>query len=316
MIQTAKRDVSKFKEAFSKPPLHAFRHLLFHCRPLRRDGNCKCRFGSPSDWRWHPTDGVSEGRPPWLGAQPARLSLTDKLKPWYRIYDGPDETVGPMVAGRLVGTAAKLATNLKLPRPHDNGYDVGSDALVRLSVEEVRDPMNPELIIQAHIPLGVQALCNALRDAYGYNDQDLMSKALGSSFEFRRGKLSFQEFNVEWALKYDAAENRGQLQLNDVAKFYLWFKASMLPNKFVEDIKLQVRGDLTRFNETRYLALPISQRGEELPGVFHEIAEEDGAYHAWNQDEEWSWRDDARQDFWADGEEIEEWQPGDEQGWW
>ena len=67
----------------------------------------------------------------------------ERLKMWYRLYDGPDETVGPLVAGRLTGKAQKLALSLRLPRP-DGQVDIGSDALVRLPVDEVRDPANPK----------------------------------------------------------------------------------------------------------------------------------------------------------------------------
>ena len=41
----------------------------------------------------------------------------EKLKIWYRIYQGKDEAVGPLIAGRLQGQAGKLAMNLKVPRP-------------------------------------------------------------------------------------------------------------------------------------------------------------------------------------------------------
>ena len=46
------------------------------------------------------------------------------------------QLVGPLVAGRLQGKAPRLAMNLRLPRP-DGQMDVGSDALTRLSVENV-----------------------------------------------------------------------------------------------------------------------------------------------------------------------------------
>ena len=41
--------------------------------------------------------------PGWMPGQPDYpLTLFfEKLKIWYRIYDGPDEAVGPLVAGRL-----------------------------------------------------------------------------------------------------------------------------------------------------------------------------------------------------------------------
>ena len=106
---------------------------------------------------------VPPGRAPGLPDYPLRLFF-ERVKVWYRIYDGPDETVGPLLAGRLVGRAQKIALSLRLPDPHGN-IDVGDAALVRLSVDEVRDPLNPYIILQQAIPSGVQALMNALKDA-------------------------------------------------------------------------------------------------------------------------------------------------------
>ena len=50
------------------------------------------------------------------------------------------------------------------------------------------------------------------------------------------------------------------------SSIYLFFKHGQLPNKFIEDIKLQLHGDLSRFNEARTLALRLSQHGQEEPG--------------------------------------------------
>ena len=65
---------------------------------------------------------------------------------WYRLYDGPDEAVGPFLAGRLRGRAQLDPTG---------HIDIGDSALVRLSVEEVLDPLTGA-VIQAAIPSGVQ----------------------------------------------------------------------------------------------------------------------------------------------------------------
>ena len=241
-------------------------------------------------------------------------SYFEKLRLWYRVFDGADEVVGPLVAGRLVGRAQKLAINLKLPRPHDNGFDVGDDALVRLSVEEVRDPMNPNNIIQHHIPSGVQALCNALRDAFGQSDQDMVSRSLEAFFEFRRGKMSLQEYSVEWDLRYDEAETRSNLQLNDVAKFYLFFKQSGLPSKFIEDVKLQIQGDLTRFTEARALALRLSQRSDvTLDGGDHYYGEQQEGQEDWPDEwpeeyyDAWSenyYGEEEYDQYWMDDEDV------------
>ena len=200
------------------------------------------------------------GWSPGLPDYPLRLYF-EKVKLWYRCYEGTDESVGPMLAGRLQGRAQKIALGLRLVRP-DGQYDVGDSALVRLTVDEVRDPMDPTQILQHHIPSGVQALATALRDAFGQSDQELTTSSLEAFFGLKRGRLSLQEYAAEWELRYEEAQTRAGLDVNDVAKTFLFFQNSGLPNKFIEDVKLQIQGDMSRFQEARRLALRLSGRGE------------------------------------------------------
>ena len=104
--------------------------------------------------------------PGWSPGDPSYSlkSYMDKLRIWYRIYNGDDESVGPMVAGRLYGQASRIAMSLRVPRPH-GGYDTGDAALVRLAVDEVTDPLTGA-VIQQHIPSGVQTLMNQLRATF------------------------------------------------------------------------------------------------------------------------------------------------------
>lgn len=243
----------------------------------------------------------------------------EKLKLWYRVFDGADEVVGPLVAGRLTGRAQKIAIHLRLPRP-DGTVDVGDEALVRLSTDEVRDPNDHSVILQHHIPSGVQALCNALRDAFGQSDQDMVSRSLEAFFEFRRGKLTLQEYSVEWDLRYDEAETRSNLQLNNVAKFYMFFKHSALPAKFVEDIKLQLHGDLSRFEEARSLALRLSQRGQEGSNT-NDLFFGDGGDPNAEEEQPWPsdpWYDDDPWQQWYYDDEYygEGWFEDEADGWW
>ena len=266
--------------------------------------------------------------PGWIPGDPDYpLKLFfQKLKLWYRVYDGPDESVGPLVAGRLGGRAQKIALNLRLVRP-DGTYDVGDSALVRLSVDEVRDPADPTQIIQAHIPSGVQALAEALRDAFGQSDQELTTSSLESFFELRRNRLSLQEYAAEWELRYEEAQLRAGLEINDVAKTYLFFRNSGLHTRFVQDVSLQIQGDLSRFQEARRLALRLSSRGDanSLSTDLYSHQDEAAAssynygqswddnwgsdwdYEAWYADDWWWWNDDqtywqSAEDPWLDGD--------------
>ena len=189
-------------------------------------------------------------------------SYFDKLRLWYRLYQGPDEQVGPLLAGRLQGRAQKIAMGLKLVRP-DGTYDVGDSALVRLSTDEVRDPMDPNVILQHAIPSGVQALANALRETFGQSDQELATHSLEQFFLFKRGKLSMHEYASEWELRYESAQRHSGLEINDVAKSFLFFQSSGLPNKFIEDVKIQIQGDMSRFEEAKRLTLRLSNRSDQ-----------------------------------------------------
>ena len=83
LIQVTKKELSTFMAAAGSAPSSGI--------PLseyRRD--------TPPGWA------------PNLPDYPLKLYL-EKLKLWYRVYDGPDEAVGPLIAGRLSGQAQKLA---------------------------------------------------------------------------------------------------------------------------------------------------------------------------------------------------------------
>ena len=216
----------------------------------------------------------------------------ERLKLWYQVYDGDDTMVGPLVAGRLQGKAQRLGLTLRLPRP-DGGVDIGGEALARLTVEEVRDPNDPTVVLQRHIPSGIQALCNALKDAFGVSDQELVSRAIEDFFEYRRGKLSFQEYSIEWDCKLEEATTRAGLQINEVAKFYLFFRGSGLPAKFIEDIKLQLQGDLRLFRKARALALRLISRKDDIgasgDSYFLDEQEDLDEMYEWYASDDWDW---------------------------
>ena len=241
---------------------------------------------------------VPPGWSPNLPDYPLRLYF-ERLKLWYRIYDGADELVGPLVAGRLQGKAQRLSMQLRLPRP-DGSVDVGSDALVRLSVEEVRDPVDPNVVLQRAIPSGVQALCNAPRDTFGMSDQEMVSRAIEDLFEFRRGKLTLAEYSIEFDARLEEAVTRAVLELNDVGRFYLFFRGSGLSQKFIDDVKLQIQGDLRRFQEARALALRLMTRKDDHGDSYYkndeaETPDEEAA--AWEDsfwaEDGWQWVEDT-----------------------
>ncbi|CAJ1364862.1 unnamed protein product [Effrenium voratum] len=129
--------------------------------------------------------------PGWEPGDPNYSLTTYFQRLWYLQTEVPDECVGPIVAGRWT--------------------------LVRLSVDEVRDPADPAQILQHAIPSGVQALCNALRAAFGQTDEQLLTKALEAFFDFKRkNAMTLQEFSLEWDLRFEEAQTRAGLDMNMV----------------------------------------------------------------------------------------------------
>ena len=250
--------------------------------------------------------------PGWMPGNPSYplKEYFEKLRLWYRVCGLEDELIGPMIAGRLYGRASKVAMALRVRRP-DGTYDVGDAALVRLAVDEVVDP-NTGQVIQAHIPSGVQHLVQALRNAFGQQDHDMATQALERFFSLTRGKMSLAEYAVEFDSRMDEAHDRAGLVMNDVAKFYLFFKGSGLSNKAIDDIKLQVQGDHSRFADARALALRLSpSRPEEHGGdVFYadqDNYDETVNYDAWYDSSENYWYDDYSQDYGYDDEGSWHW---------
>ena len=199
--------------------------------------------------------------------------------------------------------------SLRVPRP-DGSFDTGDAALVRLEVDEVRDPQSG-ILLQAHIPSGVQFLTSALRAAFGQQDQDLATQSLERFFSLQRGRLSLQEYSVEYDARFDEAADRAGLQMNEVARFFLFFRGSGLSTKQIDDLKLQVQGDYTRFAEARALALRLSSNKTEESNENYYA--NDGYYDEdLNEYHNSSWyQDDGHEDnsWWYgyDGDEEGEW---------
>ncbi|CAE8689120.1 unnamed protein product, partial [Polarella glacialis] len=185
-------------------------------------------------------------------------------KLWYRVTDNAEAQLGVLVAGRLQGAPQKIALRLRLPRPvaAGGGYDIGDEALIRLSQEQLIDAAT-NTIVQEYIPSGLQFLCQALRAIYGLQDQDRTTVALDSFYEFKRGHLGLAEFAQEFDHRYESAEDEAGLQMNDTGKTYFFLRGSGLGDKIIEDIKLQMRGDMSRYQELRTLVLKLARANDK-----------------------------------------------------
>ncbi|CAE8584269.1 unnamed protein product, partial [Polarella glacialis] len=206
---------------------------------------------------------VPPGWRPGIPGYPINLFF-ERLKLWYRVTDNAEAQLGILVAGRLQGAPQKIALRLRLPRPvaAGGGYDIGDEALIRLSQEQVIDPAT-NTIVQEYIPSGLQFLCQALRAIYGLQDQDRTTVALDSFYEFKRGHLGLAEFAQEFDHRYESAEDEAGLQMNDTGKTYFFLRGSGLGDKIIEDIKLQMRGDMSRYQEIRTLVLKLARASDK-----------------------------------------------------
>ena len=153
------------------------------------------------------------------------------------------------------------------------------------------------------------------------SDQEIVSRSIEDFFEFKRGKMSFQEYAIEWDIRLEEATTKAGLEMNDVAKFYLFFRGSGLPQRFIEDVKLQLQGDLRRYQDARTIALRLITKRDDIGEAFYEENEfgdygehEDTSWDSshWT-DDSWSWVDETEADY--DDPWLEDSYYGEEYDW-
>ena len=76
----------------------------------------------------------------------------------------------------------------------------------------------------------------ALRAACGEAEQ--ATKALETFFDFRRGNLPSPEWSVQWQLNLEEAVTHAGVEVNQVAKTYLFLKSSGLLQKTVDRLDI------------------------------------------------------------------------------
>ncbi|CAE8631127.1 unnamed protein product [Polarella glacialis] len=157
----------------------------------------------PPDWR------------PGIPNYPIKLYF-ERFKLWYRVTESAEAQLGVLVAGRLQGVPQKITLRLRLPRPvaAGGGFDIGDEALIRLSQAQLIDTA-AGTIVQEYIPSGLQRFCLAWRSIYGLQDQDKTTVALDSFYEFRRGQLPLAEYAQEFDHRYESEEDEAGLPSND-----------------------------------------------------------------------------------------------------
>eukprot|EP00959_Pyramimonas_sp_CCMP1952_P107121 2239589-Pyramimonas_sp.AAC.1 len=149
-----------------------------------------------------------------------------------------------------------------------NGQTYTGDAALALAkVDAVLDPHDGSVVVPEN-PAGVVHLIQRLKEAFEVHDQDKQGGILDRFWDTRRGSSSLQDFLLRFKQRYDEAESKAGLQLNDTGRTHLLFKWSGLPARRVADIKLHHNGDLTQFNQIYSMISRIAKQ-EMATGVSH-----------------------------------------------
>ena len=160
------------------------------------------------------------------------------------------------MAGRLKGAAFQIALNLRheCPQVAGDGTAITIGGIVQLVVYIGDQALAlPALDLTAQGGLtyscGGRLLLERLEQEYRVHAQERTTVALDTFFNFTRRNTTLQTFLTNWRLFYDEAEEYAGLNMNDVGKTYMLFRMIGLPDKLIDDIKLKVDGDLSRFSE-------------------------------------------------------------------
>ena len=94
-------------------------------------------------------------------------------------------------------------------------------------------------------------LIQRLQTDFGIHDQDQSTICLDSFFDLRRepGRMSLSQYLADWRLLYDEAEELAGLSINNIGKTHLFLRQSGLNPTAVANFKLQINGDLNRFED-------------------------------------------------------------------
>ena len=175
---------------------------------------------------------------------------------------------GVTIAGCLKGRAYKTAMKLKIQRVREDVNNpgqltlatlTGDDAIAEPASDAVVRPADGQVLLPAQ-PSGIRAMLERLRTQYALHDQDLSGVALDDFFDHSRGHASLIEHIEFMEDKYDDAEERAGLNMNNITKTHLMMKTSGLPEKLQDDLLLKVDGDRNRYEELKALILRITKK--------------------------------------------------------
>ena len=106
--------------------------------------------------------------------------------------------------------------------------------------------------------MGIRIFLDKLKNMYHLDDQDQAWTSIDRFFSFKQStSMDFQTYVFEWQHLYDEAEKLGGLQLSEPAICWLFWSRTSFSDKIIADLRLTVRGDLTKWQEMITLQLKI-----------------------------------------------------------
>ena len=155
-------------------------------------------------------------------------------------------------------------------------------------------------------PCGGRILLDRLEQEYGVHTQERTTVALDTFFNYSRRNSTLQTFLTNWRLFYDEAEEHAGLHINDVGKTYMLLRMSGSPHKLIDDLKLKIDGDLSRFGEIyTYLSRLVKSEMSHLsstPSLMHYMDTTDSHEDATIFNTHYTEEDDDYGEYWIDEE--------------
>ena len=193
-----------------------------------------------ADGRGVPLDEYTKATPPGWRPHMQDYSLHlyfAKLRLWIRTTDlgnGPENQakIGPTVVGRLRGAAYRVVMKMRLPR-QDGRVLVGDEAISALAENEIPENIQAGQPYVPGTPSGMDMIFQILQENYGALEHDVQAHALEKFFGLYRGSAPLADYCTALRLRYEAAEEKAGLEINEVCKTHLFLTHAGLTQKFI-----------------------------------------------------------------------------------
>ena len=213
------------------------------------------------------------GWEPHLAWYPLK-NYRENLDLWGHLITDPDtgrvppmSYVGPLIIGRLRGSAKRLALKMTLTYPTEAYPEVaaelrgttitGTAVIVFGGIPENQSTGFPGM------PSGLVHMLYEFEAAYGRDAQDVSGEAMDRFDACVRGNASLMDYITAHKIRYETAEEKAGYHINEIARTHRFLKGANLHKRFIDDVMLKVDGDRERFQEivqivTRVAKSPLS----------------------------------------------------------